>query len=231
MTFSYRLFCDLLSLIEISWMFSFKIPFQDTDKVKKKRIGKWILWMFYEGSYIRLFGRYRHIHKAFVPRKGWERGNSLYSFVHYEKESEEWTWMVLSSAAWKICERLWRKWHLDGPGEEAKIKGLVKAGLRRRNFIVVNGCPMCLRNEENASHLLIHCSVANKVCASIIHMFDMNWVMPFLLRRFLSNGGIGASLFVPKFCGIYLFMLVCGKIWLERNNRVFINKSKSVAEI
>lgn len=53
-------------------------------------------------------------------------------------------------------------------------KTLTMNQLRIGNFIVVNGYPMCLRNEEITTHLLIHCSFANKVWASIISIFDVN---------------------------------------------------------
>ena len=29
--------------------------------------------------------------------------------------------------------------------------------LRRRNHFIVNGCPMCLKDEKMVHHLLIHC--------------------------------------------------------------------------
>ena len=45
--------------------------------------------------------------------------------------------------------------------------------LRRRNIILVNGCLMCLKDEETVHHHLIHCSFAHRVWSVILMMFDM----------------------------------------------------------
>lgn len=49
-------------------------------------------------------------------------------------------------------------------------KVLTMDQLRRKNFINVNGCLLCLNDEESVNHLLIHCNFAHKVWASIINM-------------------------------------------------------------
>ena len=43
--------------------------------------------------------------------------------------------------------------------------------LRKRNFIVVNGCPLCLQDEETKTHLLVHCNYAQTVSTSILRIF------------------------------------------------------------
>ena len=50
--------------------------------------------------------------------------------------------------------------------------------LRRRNHIIINGCPMCLEDEEMVHHLLIHCPFAHRVWSKLFEMFGMEWVMP-----------------------------------------------------
>ena len=50
--------------------------------------------------------------------------------------------------------------------------------LRRRNHIIINGCPMCLEDEETVHHLLIHCPFAHRVWSALFEMFGMEWVMP-----------------------------------------------------
>lgn len=50
--------------------------------------------------------------------------------------------------------------------------------LPRRNHVIVNGCPMCLKDEEALHHLSIHCQFACRVWMVIVNMFEMKWVMP-----------------------------------------------------
>lgn len=40
--------------------------------------------------------------------------------------------------------------------------------LKKRNVVIVNGCPMCLANEETTAHLLIRCSYASKVWGAVL---------------------------------------------------------------
>ena len=46
--------------------------------------------------------------------------------------------------------------------------------LQRRKHFLVNGCPMCLKDEETAHHLLIHCQFAYKVRMAILNFFEMS---------------------------------------------------------
>ena len=50
---------------------------------------------------------------------------------------------------------------------------LTNDNLKRRNHIIVNGCPMCLRDEETVHHLIIHCRFALRVGLIILNMFDL----------------------------------------------------------
>ena len=45
--------------------------------------------------------------------------------------------------------------------------------LRRRCHIIINGCPMCLEDEETVHHLLIHCPFAHRVWSTLFEMFGM----------------------------------------------------------
>ena len=47
--------------------------------------------------------------------------------------------------------------------------------LRRRGRIVVNGCPMCLRDEEPVGHLLLNCKTAQFIWRSVVEWFDYCW--------------------------------------------------------
>ena len=48
----------------------------------------------------------------------------------------------------------------------------------RRKCIIVNGYPLCLKDEETINHLMIHCVFANKIWAFFLNMFEVQWVMP-----------------------------------------------------
>ena len=43
---------------------------------------------------------------------------------------------------------------------------------------MVNACPMCLEDEENADHLLLRCRCAVKIWNIVISWFGGNWVLP-----------------------------------------------------
>eukprot|EP00268_Persea_americana_P002377 TRINITY_DN10717_c0_g1_i6.p1 TRINITY_DN10717_c0_g1~~TRINITY_DN10717_c0_g1_i6.p1 ORF type:complete len:137 (+),score=23.15 TRINITY_DN10717_c0_g1_i6:233-643(+) len=53
--------------------------------------------------------------------------------------------------------------------------------LRRRGMTTVNGCPMCLRDEETVDHLLLICKSAHSIWMSIIGDFGFCWVLPLSL--------------------------------------------------
>ena len=73
--------------------------------------------------------------------------------------------------------------------------------LRKRNHIIVNGCPLCLNDEETVHHLLIHCPFAHGVWSAIINMYDMNWVMPRTVEDLFIQCGLDASSFMEGFYG------------------------------
>ena len=65
----------------------------------------------------------------------------------------------------------------------------------RRRKIVVNGFPMCLRDEESVNHLLLNCSIASTLWYSVADWFGCSWVFPdCILDHFLSwKSPIGSS--------------------------------------
>ena len=103
--------------------------------------------------------------------------------------------------------------------------------LKRRNHIRVNGYPTCLQNEETVHHLAIHCSFPHSVWSIILNLVDLRWVMRRHVDELFCQWRVGGK-FV---CGKILWKLVLyatfWKIWLERNNRVFQNKSHSVEDV
>ena len=55
---------------------------------------------------------------------------------------------------------------------------LTMDNLRRRRKVVVNGCPMCLTEEETVDHLLLNCKVAQMLWRLVIDCFGCSWVLP-----------------------------------------------------
>ena len=98
--------------------------------------------------------------------------------------------------------------------------------LRRRDFIVVNGCPFCLQDKETATHLLVHCNYAHTVWVSILRMFDMCWVMPCSIKEFFEQWVFRGKSVRGHI--LWRLSLYAGlwKLWIERNNRFFQNKCK-----
>lgn len=97
-------------------------------------------------------------------------------------------------------------------------KILVVDNLKKRYHILVNGCPLCLAEEESPNHLLIHFTFSTKVWTDILSRFRLSWVML-------------QSMFRPKVLWNQSLFVECWKIWLERNNRIFNSKSRSVSKV
>eukprot|EP00268_Persea_americana_P048803 TRINITY_DN5184_c4_g1_i1.p2 TRINITY_DN5184_c4_g1~~TRINITY_DN5184_c4_g1_i1.p2 ORF type:complete len:121 (-),score=5.70 TRINITY_DN5184_c4_g1_i1:400-762(-) len=47
--------------------------------------------------------------------------------------------------------------------------------LRQKIHIIVNGCSMCLKDEESVHHLMIHCLFSYRVWIAILAMFGIQW--------------------------------------------------------
>ena len=48
----------------------------------------------------------------------------------------------------------------------------------RRNMVIVNACPMCLKNAESMDHLFLNCRVAQGLWNDVYSWFDMRGVLP-----------------------------------------------------
>ena len=51
-------------------------------------------------------------------------------------------------------------------------RNLTMDNLRRRGRSVVNGCPVCLRDEESVDHLMLNCNTAQFIWNSVVEWFD-----------------------------------------------------------
>lgn len=70
--------------------------------------------------------------------------------------------------------------------------------MRRRNFVIVNECPMCLKDDEMVHRVLIHCDFAHRVWIAVIHMFDMKWVMPRIVEDLFIQWRLGCKFVLSK---------------------------------
>ena len=98
---------------------------------------------------------------------------------------------------------------------------LTQDNLRKRGRIVVNACPMCLRGEESADHLMVTCKTAHYVWRSVIGWFDCCWVFPNSLPELFQAWK--ALIRAPRGKELWRlsFIAVIWTIWKKRNSRCF----------
>ena len=111
-----------------------------------------------------------------------------------------------------------------------KHKILTIDKLRRRNHFIVNGCPMCLKDEETVHHLLIHCNFAYRVCVVVFKLFDIEWVMPRSVEDLFLQWHLGSKSGHRNILWKLVFYATHWKLSLERNKRVFRDTS-SIEEV
>ena len=104
-----------------------------------------------------------------------------------------------------------------GPSE----KNLTLDNLQKRGRIVVNGCPMCLTDEESVDHLLLNRKTAQFIWRSVVEWFDCCWVFPSPCQISSRLGRLLLGLLEEKNYGDFPFLLPSGQIWKERNSRCF----------
>eukprot|EP00268_Persea_americana_P009584 TRINITY_DN13833_c0_g1_i1.p1 TRINITY_DN13833_c0_g1~~TRINITY_DN13833_c0_g1_i1.p1 ORF type:complete len:152 (+),score=17.53 TRINITY_DN13833_c0_g1_i1:3-458(+) len=90
---------------------------------------------------------------------------------------------------------------------------------------------MCLKDEEGMRHLLIHCQFAYRVWMAVINMFEMQWVMPRSVADLFIQWRLRCKFFRAWILWQSIFYAPLWKLWLEMNNRVFLNQSKDVKEL
>eukprot|EP00268_Persea_americana_P051206 TRINITY_DN5634_c0_g1_i2.p1 TRINITY_DN5634_c0_g1~~TRINITY_DN5634_c0_g1_i2.p1 ORF type:complete len:237 (-),score=29.60 TRINITY_DN5634_c0_g1_i2:1636-2346(-) len=105
---------------------------------------------------------------------------------------------------------------------------LAMDNLRHRNMVIVNACPMCLKNAESVDHLFLNCGVVQGLWNDVYSWFDIRGVLPahfsqlfeIWMLRVRSTGG--------RILWRTYFLATIWVISQERNNRSF--KDKSLAE-
>ena len=90
---------------------------------------------------------------------------------------------------------------------------------------------MCLKDEETAHHLLIHCQVTNKVWTAMLKFFYMSWVMPKTVEDLFLQWRLRSKFVRDNILWKLVVYAMVWKLWLERNNRLFTNKNKFVEKV
>lgn len=90
---------------------------------------------------------------------------------------------------------------------------------------------MCLRDEEMANHLLIHCNFVCSVWVALLGRFDMHWVMPWSVAEHFQQWFFRCQFVRCRILWKFMVYATFWKLWLEKNNRISNNKSQSVEEI
>ncbi|KAJ4768712.1 RNA-directed DNA polymerase (reverse transcriptase)-related family protein [Rhynchospora pubera] len=143
------------------------------------------------------------------------------------------TYVTLSSAG-KHTAQFYSFWKLKMPPSIQFFtfllynnRLLTQQQLSRRGCQVTQGCSLCLSNElEDSIHLFFNCSFIS----SLWNRLKQTWQLPGLFPLDSTQSSI-ASLLNQVSDDTGLASLVCTTfwgVWLERNNRIFRNKSRMV---
>ena len=89
-------------------------------------------------------------------------------------------------------------------------------------------CPLCVSHEESSIHLFLQCPFALEIWTIIID--QLNLILPSsILLLFAHWTDLApfplARLKLIKNCWMWIPKILCWKVWLERNNRVFRDKA------
>ena len=87
-------------------------------------------------------------------------------------------------------------------------------------------CPLCVSDEENADHLLLHCSFASEVWKDLLKISPDRFNMPAntqeLMKTWANISPFNTAMKdLLKASWMWLPKFICWKLWIERNNRIF----------
>eukprot|EP00268_Persea_americana_P031555 TRINITY_DN3077_c0_g1_i1.p1 TRINITY_DN3077_c0_g1~~TRINITY_DN3077_c0_g1_i1.p1 ORF type:complete len:146 (+),score=15.04 TRINITY_DN3077_c0_g1_i1:2680-3117(+) len=90
---------------------------------------------------------------------------------------------------------------------------------------------MGLRDEETVHHLFIHCNFARNVWMILFARFGISWVMPWSVEDLFQQWNFKCQFARGRILWKFLLYAFLWKVWLERNNRIFKNNSRTVEDI
>ena len=95
-------------------------------------------------------------------------------------------------------------------------------------------CPLCTCHEENSTHLFLQCSFASDLWN--ILFAQLNLALPpsiaFLFDSWSDFAPFSFSrMKLLKHCWMWTPKILCWKLWLERNNRIFRGLAGTPAQV
>ena len=94
---------------------------------------------------------------------------------------------------------------------------LTMDNLRRRDVVVVNACPFCLKDEESVDHILVKCNFANMTRSVVLGLF----MVPYSLSDLFEAWTCPSMAPRGKEMWKLSFLAVIWIIWKESNTRCF----------
>ena len=108
---------------------------------------------------------------------------------------------------------------------------LTMDNLRRCKVIVVNASPTCLANEESIDHLLLNCSLNQRIWRSIFSWFKFCGPLPNSTPSLFGFWRLGVGSKRGQVMWKLSFSAAIWSLWKERNLRCFEGKSSVVSKI
>ncbi|KAL4189211.1 hypothetical protein AMTRI_Chr08g205860 [Amborella trichopoda] len=106
-------------------------------------------------------------------------------------------------------------------------KPLTIDNLQKRGFQIPNRCVMCLEEEENVTHLLLHCKFAFSVWSKLIQLFNLTWVIPPSIPSLLTLSFEDKWRKSGKILWKASLVATLWHLWKERNSRTFQGEKNS----
>ncbi|CAN0887943.1 Putative ribonuclease H protein At1g65750 [Linum grandiflorum] len=103
--------------------------------------------------------------------------------------------------------------------------------LRRRGVIMPNRCVMCCHAEESTSHLLLHCKYSFAVWMSFWQTLGGFGPFPHDVLGLLEEWKTGQNFSCFGRFRKVVHHAIMWNLWIERNNRIFRDKSCSVKQL
>eukprot|EP00253_Pinus_taeda_P035966 PITA_35966 len=113
---------------------------------------------------------------------------------------------------------------------------LTHDNLCRRGMEGPSWCNLCKSEEETADHLFLSCPFAIEVWKGVLLLnpdkFELPRNIPNLFHSWTKLSPFGLSKnHLLRNCWMWIPKIICWKLWLERNNRLFRNESCNSARV